>query len=64
MKRDKTIKLAALGSKVLNESIHKNKYQMPIIDNLIDTIKQNFNTNALHETADFSTLDLKYAYNQ
>ena len=37
---------------------------MPIIDNLIDTIKQKFNTNASHKTAYFSTLDLKYAYNQ
>ena len=32
------------------------------IDNLIDTIQQNLDTNASHETAYFSTLDLKYAY--
>ena len=37
---------------------------MPIIDNLIDTIQQSLNTNASQETAYFSTLDLKYAYNQ
>ena len=37
VKRDKTVKLA-LDSKILNKSIHKNKYQMPNIDNLIDTI--------------------------
>ena len=37
---------------------------MPNIDNLIDTIQQNLNTNASHERAYFSTLDLKYAYNQ
>ena len=36
-------------------------YQMPMIDNLIDTISQNLNTNASHETAYFATLDLKYA---
>ena len=37
---------------------------MPNIDNLIDTIQRNLNTNASHETAYFSTLDLKYAYSQ
>ena len=37
---------------------------MPNIDNLIDTIQQNLNTNASQETAYFSTLDLKYAYSQ
>ena len=37
---------------------------MPNIDNLIDTIQQNLNTNASHETAYFSTLNLKYAYSQ
>ena len=37
VKRDKTVKLA-LDSKILNKSIHKNKYQMPNNDNLIDTI--------------------------
>ena len=63
VKRDKTVKLA-LDSKILNKSIHKNKYQMPNIDNLIDTIQQNLNTTASQETAYFSTLDLKYAYSQ
>ena len=63
VKRDKTVKLA-LDSKILNKSIHKNKYQMPNIDNLIDTIQQNLNTSASRETAYFSTLDLKNAYSQ
>ena len=63
VKRDKTVKLA-LDSKILNKSIHKNKYQMPNIDNLIDTIQQNLNTSASQETAYYSTLDLKYAYSQ
>ena len=63
VKRDKTVKLA-LDSKTLNKSIHKNKCQMPNIDNLIDTIQQNLNTNASQELAYFSTLDLKYAYSQ
>ena len=63
VKRDKTVKLA-LDSKILNKSIHRNKYQMPNKQNLIDTIQQNLNTNASQETAYFSTLDLKYAYSQ
>ena len=50
VKRDKTVKLA-LDSKILNKSIHKNKYQMPNINNLIDTIQQNLNTSASQEKA-------------
>ena len=34
------------------------------IDNLIDTIQQNLNTNASQETAYFSTLNLKYPYSR
>ena len=63
VKRDKTVKLA-LDSKILNKSIHKNKYQMLNIDNLIDTIQQNLNTTASQETAYFSNLDLQYTYSQ
>ena len=63
VKRDKTVQLA-LESKILNKSIQKNKYQMPNIDNLNDTIQQNLNTTASQETAYFSTLDLRYAYSQ
>ena len=63
VKKDKTVKLA-LDSKILNKSIHRNKYQMPNIDNLIDTIQQNLNTSTSKETAYYSTLDLKYAYSQ
>ena len=37
---------------------------MPNIDNLFDTIQKNLNTNASQETVYFSTLGLKYAYNQ
>ena len=37
VKNDQSIKLA-LDSKVLNKAIHKNKYQMPNIEMLIDTI--------------------------
>ena len=37
---------------------------MPSMDNLIDTIQQNLNTNASQETEYFSTLDLKCSYSQ
>ena len=63
VKSDKTVELA-LESKILNTSIHKNKYQMPNVDKLNDTIQQNLNTNASQEKPNFSTLDLKYAYSQ
>ena len=39
VKKDQSIKIA-LDSKILNKAIHKNKYQMPNIDSLIQTISQ------------------------
>ena len=39
VKKDQTIKLAQ-DSKVLNKAIHKNKYQMPNIDTLVESIFQ------------------------
>ena len=42
--KDQSIKLA-LDSKVLNKTIHKNKFQMPNIDMLIDTISQHLTDN-------------------
>ena len=42
VKKDKSVKLA-LDSKVLNKAIHKNKYQMPNIDSLINSISQHIN---------------------
>ena len=65
VKRDQTIKLAS-DSKTLCKSIHKNKYQMPNIETLMDSISQIL-TNYKTEPADkiyFSTIDLKYAYSQ
>ena len=53
----------ALDSKILNKAIHKNKYQMPNIDSLIQTISQTL-SNSPHETAYFATLDLQYAFSQ
>ena len=63
VKRDQTIKLA-LDSKVLNKAIHKNKYQMPNIDTLIESISQQISAPAPQNTTYFSTIDLKYAYIQ
>ena len=63
VKKDKSVKLA-LDSKILNKAIHKNKYQMPNIDSLIDSISQHTNNSILGDNVYFSTIDLKYAYSQ
>ena len=63
IKKNQTIELA-LDSKVLNKAIHKNKYQMPNIDTLIESISQQISAPASQNTTYFSTIDLKYAYNQ
>ena len=63
VKKDQSIKLA-LDFKVLNKAIHKNKYQMPIIDMLIETISQHLTNTQNGQQAYFTTLDLKYAYSQ
>ena len=62
VKKDQSIKIT-LDFKILNKAIHKNKYQMPNIDSLLQTISQTQST-APQETAYFSTLDLQYAYSQ
>ena len=62
LKKDQSIKIA-LDSKILNKAIHKNKYQMPNIDSLIQTISQTLSS-APQETAYFTTLDLQYTYSQ
>ena len=61
--QDKSGKLA-LDSKVLNKAIHKNKYQMPNIDSLIDSISQLINDFNQGDNVYFSTNDLRYAYSQ
>ena len=63
VKQDKSVKLA-LDSKVLNKAIHKNKYQMPNIDSLIDSISQHINDSNQGDNIYFSTIDLRYAYSQ
>ena len=63
VKKDKSVKLA-LGSKVLNKAIHKNKYQMLKIDSFLDSISQHINDSNQGDNVYFSTIDLKYACSQ
>ena len=62
IKKDQSI-IIALDSKILNKAILKNKYQMPNIDSLIQTISQTLSA-APQEPASFTTFDLQYAYSQ
>ena len=61
-KKDQTVKLA-LDSKKINKYIHKNKYQMPNIDLLLDNIAQVVKSDKSNQTL-FTTLDLRYAYSE
>ena len=54
----------ALDSKALNKTIHKNKYQRPNIDTIIESIFQQISAPASQNLTYFSTIDLKYAYIQ
>ena len=51
------------NDKKINKYIHKNKYQMPNIDLLLDNIAQVVKSDKSNQTL-FSTLDLRYAYSQ
>ena len=64
VKTDQTMKLA-LHSIVLNKSIHKNKYQMPKFDTLIDSLLRIFTE--YEKPSDkhfFHIIDLIYIYCQ
>ena len=61
-KKDGSIKLA-LNAKPMNAQIWKNKYQMPNIHELIDSVAQII-TNDVPGTVWFTSLDLKYAFSQ
>ena len=64
VKKDQSIKLA-MDSKQINKAIHKNKYQMPNIDVLLDNVAQSAQEgNGKPGTTYFSTIDLRYAYSQ
>ena len=63
VKKDQSVKLG-LDSKVLNKAIHKNKYQMPNIDLLVDKISKHLTNTQNGQQANFSTLDLQNDYSQ
>ena len=62
MKKDGSVKLA-LESRELNKQVHKNKYQMPNIEELMDTVGQTISERKPGDVY-FSTMDLTYAYGQ
>ena len=62
VKKDQTVK-RSLDSKKIIKFIHKNKYQMPNIDLLLDNIAQVVKSDKTKPTL-FSKLDLRYAYSQ
>ena len=57
VKKDKSIKLA-MDSKTIIKAIHKNKYQMHIIDCLMDSIAQTITQSSGEGEVLFSTIDL------
>ena len=61
-KNDGSIKLA-LNAKPMNAQIWKNKYQMPNIHKLVDSVAQII-TEDVPGTVWFTSLDLKYAFSQ
>ena len=63
-KHDKSKKLA-LDSQLLDDAINKNKYQMQLIDNLMDAVAKYISDNKQIPWEFFSRkIDLKYAYSQ
>ena len=62
IKKDKSVKIA-LDARALTESIAKDKYQMPNLDNLIDLIAEKLDEKRTCE-AWYSSVDMTYAYGQ
>ena len=62
MQKDGSVKLA-LESWELNKQVYKNKYQMPNIKELMDTVGQTISQRKPGDVY-FSTMDLTYAYGQ
>ena len=61
MKQDKSLKIA-LDARALNESIAKDKHQMPDLENLIDMIAEAIEKS--QGEAWYSSVDMTYAYGQ
>ena len=62
VKKDGSVKLA-FEARQLNKQVHKNKYQMPNIKDLIDAVGQTISVKKSGEV-NFSNMDLTYAYGQ
>ena len=62
VRKDGSVKLA-LESRELNKQIHKNKYQMPHMEELMDTVGQTISEQKPGDVY-FSTIDITYAYGQ
>ena len=62
VKKDGSVKLA-LEAPELNKQVHKNKYQMPNIEELMDTVGQTITEKKVGDIY-FSTMDLTYACGQ
>ena len=61
VEKDKSVKIA-LDARALNQSIAKDKYQMPNLDNLIDMIAEKLDEK--EGKAWYSSVDMTYAYGQ
>ena len=61
VKKDKSVEIA-LDARALNESIAKDKYQMPNLENLIDMIAEKLDEEK--REAWYSSVDMTYAYGQ
>ena len=61
VKKDKSVKIA-LDARALKQPIAKDKYQMPNLGNLIDTIAEKLDKK--EEEAWYSSVDMTYAYRQ
>ena len=60
--KDGSVKLA-LEARELNKQVHKNKYQMPNIEELMDTVGQAISEKKARSIY-FFTMDLTHAYGQ
>ena len=62
VKRDKSIKIA-LDAREMKGNIKKNKYQMPNLEDLMNTLAETITVDNQEEVL-FTSVDLKYAYGQ
>ena len=61
IKKDRSVKIA-LDARALNDSIAKDKYQMPNLENLMDMVAEKID--GKEGQVFYSSVDMKYAYGQ